>query len=217
MSSSAPIEQLDDIRRGLDALVRADPRLAMVIEIAGDVPLRLGTRGFEGLVEIIVSQQVSKASADAIHARLCRTISPLEPQRLLACCDDDFRAAGLSRPKQRAMLAISQSVSDGMLDLDGVARMPVEKAIAHMVAVKGIGPWTAEIYLLFCCGHPDIFPAGDLALQEAVRHAFGLDERPGDKALREIATIWSPWRGVAARLFWAYYANMRGKRDATPM
>jgi DNA-3-methyladenine glycosylase II len=86
-----------------------------------------------------------------------------------------------------------------------------------MTAVRGIGPWTAEIFLLFCGGHPDIFPAGDLALQEAVKVAFGLDDRPGDKQLREIALPWSPWRGVAARLFWAYYRAVKGGRDALPV
>ncbi len=126
-----------------------------------------------------------------------------------------FREAGLSRPKQRAVLAVSEAVRDG-LDLAGLCDLDAEAAIGEMTAVPGIGPWTAEVYLLSAAGHPDIFPARDVALQSAVGHALGIDPRPGEKALIKIAESWSPWRGVASRLFWAYYREIKGREGAPP-
>ena len=125
-----------------------------------------------------------------------------------------FREAGLSRPKQKTLRAVAQAVADG-LDLDHLCTLDAADAMARMVAVSGIGPWTAEVYLLFAAGHPDIFPARDVALQTAVGHALGMEVRPGEKALIAIAESWRPWRGVASRLFWAYYRTIKG-RDAVP-
>ncbi|MFZ1815102.1 MAG: DNA-3-methyladenine glycosylase [Rhizobiaceae bacterium] len=210
------IRTLDDIRTGLEALQECDPRLVPVIATAGDVPLRLSTPDFAGLASIIVSQQVSKASADAIFGRLSSLINPLTAQMLAEADDELLRAAGLSRPKQRTLRSIAQAVLEGEVDLQALCHLPADEAITRMVRIKGIGPWTAEIYLLFCAGHADIFPAGDLALQEAVRVAHQLEERPSDKMLREIATSWSPWRGVAARLLWAYYSELKGGREILP-
>jgi len=209
------IRNLDDIARGLDALVTIDPRLAPIRQAAGDVPLRLSLPGFESLASIIVGQQVSTASARAIFGRLVALANPLTPQAILAADDDLFRQAGLSRPKQRALIAAAGAVRNG-LDLDHLCGLDAEDAISRLTAVNGIGPWTAEVYLLFAAGHPDIFPAKDVALQTAVGHALGHESRPADKALGTIAQAWSPWRGVAARLFWAYYRGIRG-RDAVPV
>lgn len=205
---------LDDISQGLEALIRLDPRLSAVIERAGAVPLRLSEPGFASLVAIVVSQQVSRASADAILGRFTRLLDPLTPRAVLDAPEDVFREAGLSRPKQRTVLALAQAVEEG-LDLVALAGLDGERATRALTAVSGIGPWTAEVYLLFAAGHPDIFPAKDVALQSAVGHALGIDPRPGEKALAALAESWSPWRGVASRLFWAYYREMRGK-DATP-
>ena len=124
-------------------------------------------------------------------------------------------AAGLSRPKQRTLAAISAAVLDEGLDLGGLCDTAPEKAMERLVAIKGIGPWTAEVYLMFCAGHRDIFPAGDLALQEAIRLGFEMAERPDDKAARAIAERWMPWRSVAARILWNYYGTL--KRDAAPV
>ena len=209
------ISTLDDIAAGLDALCVIDPRLDKVRAAAGEVPLRRSEPGFRSLVSIIVSQQVSRASADAIFGRLERLADPLTAETLLAAGDSLFREAGLSRPKQRAMLAVSQAVRDG-LDLQGLCEFDAEQAIGAMTAVSGIGPWTAQVYLLFAAGHPDIFPAGDVALQSAVGHALGLAPRPGVKALMKIAESWSPYRGVASRLFWAYYREIKGREGAPP-
>ncbi len=209
------ITNLDDVNFGLDALCALDPRLEAVRGMAGEVPLRLTKPGFASLASIIVSQQVSTASARAIFGRLAALIDPLTPQGLLGAGEEMFREAGLSRPKQRTLVAVAQAAADG-LDLDGLCRLDAEQAMAAMVAISGIGPWTAEVYLLFAAGHPDIFPARDVALQSAVGHALGIDPRPGEKALIRLAESWAPWRGVASRLFWAYYRETRGRDGAPP-
>ncbi|MGE0502470.1 MAG: DNA-3-methyladenine glycosylase [Rhizobiaceae bacterium] len=200
-----------DIEEGLDALVAIDPRLAAIRAVSGEVPLRLTAPGFESLVSIVVSQQVSRASADAIMARLRALVDPLAARAMPDISDDIWRRAGMSRPKQKALVAIGAAVAEGSLDLKSVAELDAAEAIARMSGVHGIGPWTAEVYLLFAAGHPDIFPARDVALQTAVGAAFGIDPRPGERALARIAESWSPWRGVASRLFWAYYRRIRGR------
>lgn len=205
------IDTIDDIRRGLKKLVAIDPRLAPVAAIAGELPLRRSPPGFASLVEIIVSQQVSTASAGAIFGRLSRLIDPLTPGAMLAAGEDIFRVAGLSRPKQRTMLAIARAVADDGLDLHDLCALGAQEAIGRLTPIHGIGPWTAQIYLLFCAGHGDIFPERDVALQAAVGDALDLKSRPGEKELARIAESWSPHRGVAARLFWAYYRQMRGR------
>ncbi|WP_193174764.1 DNA-3-methyladenine glycosylase family protein [Oricola nitratireducens] len=214
MQPAGAIATMEDIERGLFYLRRADPRLADIIAQSGEVPLRRSEPGFASLASIIVSQQVSKQSADAIWQRLVTLIDPLDPASYLAGGEDAWRAAGLSRPKQRTLIAVSEAVLENRLDLDRMCRIDGESALAQMTAIRGIGPWTAEVYLLFAAGHPDIFPAGDVALQSAVADAFGLDARPGDRELRRLAESWAPWRGVAARLFWAFYAARRGRNVA---
>ncbi len=209
------INVLDDVEMGLEALCARDPRLRGVRAVAGEVPLRRVEPGFESLVSIIVSQQVSRASADAIFARLAGLVQPMTPQALAAAGDDLFRQAGLSRPKQKTLRAVAGAFAENGFDLDAACRLDAEQAIARMTALHGIGPWTAEVYLLFASGHPDVFPSGDVALQSAVGHALAIDPRPSARALAEIAESWRPWRGVAARLFWAYYREMKG-RDALP-
>jgi len=206
-----------EINAGIAYLCRCDHKFGKMKKIAGNVPLRLGKPNFAGLASIIVSQQVSKASADAIFGRLCQIIDPLEAQDFLNAGETVWKAAGLSRPKQRALCAISEAVLGGALDLAGLCQLPPDKAMAHMVSFKGVGPWTAEIYLLFCAGHADIFPAGDLALQEAVRLGYSLTERPNEKQLRQMAKAWSPWRGVAARLLWQYCRVVRDGKDGLPI
>lgn len=209
------IATLDDVTRGLDALCALDPRLQAVRAMAGAVPLRLSEPGFESLASIIVSQQVSRASADAIFGRLTGLLDPLTPEAVLAAGEAVFRQAGLSRPKQRGLLAAAAAVAGG-LDLHHLCTLDAIEAITTLTAVPGIGPWTAECYLLFSAGHPDVFPARDVALQSAVGHALAIVPRPPEKMLIGIAESWAPWRGVASRLFWAYYREMKG-RDATPI
>lgn len=209
------IAGFNDINDGLDALMGIDERLQPVRAVSGEVPLRLSEPGFRSLASIVVSQQVSTASAAAIFGRLTALVDPLTPKAMLACGEDVFRQAGLSRPKQQALLSIAEAVESG-LDLHHLCSLDASEAMHHLTSVKGIGPWTAEVYLLFAAGHADIFPAKDVALQAAVGHALGLESRPGDKALAVLAEAWSPWRGVAARLFWAYYRTMKGRDGAPP-
>lgn len=209
------IETLDDIEAGLAALADQDRRLAPVIARAGPVPLRRSAPGFPSLAGIIVAQQVSKASADAIFGRLTRLLDPLTPRAVLDADEDVFRAAGLSRPKQATLIAIAEAEVAG-LGLAGLCGLPAAEAMGRLTSIRGVGPWTAEVYLLFAGGHPDIFPARDVALQASVHEALGLDARPGEKALQAIAESWAPWRGVAARLFWAHYAAIRGRDGAPP-
>jgi DNA-3-methyladenine glycosylase II len=210
------IETLDHVYRGLDALCAADARLVRVRERAGEVPLRLSEPGFRSLASIVVSQQVSRASAAAIFGRLAGLVDPLDAKGVLAAGEETFREAGLSRPKQRTLLALAEAVANGGLDLHHLCRLDPAEAMRTLTAVHGVGAWTAEVYLLFAAGHPDIFPARDVALQTAVGHALAIDPRPGEKALVRLAESWAPWRGVAARLFWAYYRETRG-RDAAPV
>ena len=186
------------LAEGVAHLRRRDRAFRPVLKLAGPPPLRRRDPGFEGLCAIIVSQQLSVASAAAIWARCEAAFRPMTPQALLAAGDADFAGAGLSRPKVRTLRAISEAVAAGALPLDRLEAMNPEDAHAALVAVKGIGPWTADIYLMFCLGHADAFAPGDLALQEAARIAFALSERPSAQELAERAEVWRPWRWEAA-------------------
>ncbi|MCE7028506.1 DNA-3-methyladenine glycosylase family protein [Jiella avicenniae] len=204
-----------DIAEALAALTAADERLVRIAETAGPVPLRRVRSGLKGLLAIVVAQQVSKASADAIFGRLDAAVDLADPHAILAAGETTLRAAGLSRPKQQTVEAVAAAIAQGRLDLARLETTDAPEAIAELVAVRGIGPWTAECWLLFCTGHPDVFPAGDLALQVAVAHALDHESRPTTKRLGAIAEAWRPHRSVAARLFWAYYAVIH-RRDVVP-
>ncbi|AXS38863.1 DNA-3-methyladenine glycosylase [Breoghania sp. L-A4] len=205
-----------DVRAGLDQLLALDPRLAPVAERAGPLPLRRRAADFRGLAHIITGQQVSVASASAIFSRLEALADPFEADVIHALSDAEIAGAGLSKPKIRALRAVAAALSDG-LDLAALAETDAVSAHKTLCAIHGVGPWTADIFLLFCAGHPDIFPARDIALQNAVRDAFSLETRPDPKALDAIAEAWTPWRGIAARLFWAYYRVMKQGRDGLPV
>ena len=210
------IETLAHVNEDLEALVAADPRLEPVRDRAGPLPLRLDPPGFASLAKIITGQQVSRASADAIMMRFTSLVDPLTPENLLTTSEGVFREAGQSRAKERTLRALAQACVDGRVSLLDIRDRPTETAIRELTAVPGIGPWTAESYLLFCAGHPDVFPVHDVALQTAVGHALSIDPRPAPKTLLEVAESWAPWRSTAARLFWAYYAVIRG-RNALPV
>src|SRR5436305_1225443 len=181
--------------------------------VGGATPLRRREPGFEGLAAIIVSQQVSTVSANAIFGRLRSMVAPLSAETLLAASEETLRAAGLSAPKIRGLRAVAEAVASKTLEMDALASMTAEEAHEKLVTVKGIGPWTADIFLLFCLGHPDAWPAGDLALQEAARLALNLKKRPDTMRLEKIGERWRPWRGVAARMLWAYYRARKEGRS----
>jgi len=198
------------LREAAEALRAKDPELVeRLLSVGGPPPLRRREPGFAGLAAIIVSQQVSVASASAIFSRLETRLAPLEAVRIAAATEEELRGCGLSTRKIRALRALSETVATGELDLAGLAALDAEEAHERLVAVKGVGPWTADIFLLFCLGHPDAFPAGDLALQEAAKLALGLKARPDAARLERIAERWRPWRGVAARMLWAYYRGVK--------
>jgi len=190
---------------GLSALARADADFARALDEAGPPPLRRRDPGFATLLRAIVAQQLSAKAAATIWDRVEGAVAPLEPARLLAFADEELRACGLSRQKIGYCRALADDVLAGRVDLRGLAGWDDEAAIAELVKLKGIGRWTAEIYLLFALGRPDVFPADDLALMVAAQRMKRLDDRPSGKALRGIAEAWRPWRGAAAHFLWHYY------------
>ncbi len=184
---------------------------------AGAFDIRLTPGGFPGLARVVCGQQLSVASARAIWARFEALPGALEPAGYLALDEAAIRATGFSAGKYRTLCVIAEAVAAGTLDFAHAERLPAEAAVAYLTAHKGIGPWTAEIYLMFCSGHPDIFPTGDLALQKAVGHALGMDHAPDAKELATIAAPWSPHRHAAALLFWKYYAAVMRRAAGTAL
>jgi DNA-3-methyladenine glycosylase II len=206
----------EDIAAGLSGLVMLDARLEPVVAKAGPVPLRRADPGYRGIANIIVSQMVSKASAAAIWRRMEEKLGDISANAVLSVSDEDCRELGLSRAKAEALRAVARAVVLKELDLEAICSSEGSAAIREMTAIKGVGRWTAEVYLLFCAGHPDVFPVGDVALQNAVGHALMLEVRPSARELDSLTEIWAPWRSVAARLFWAYYATEM-RRDGVPV
>jgi DNA-3-methyladenine glycosylase II len=204
------------LQEGVAALTALDPVMARLVVEGAVPPLRKRPPGFEGLAGIVVSQQISTASAAAIWGRLTAALPDLTAEALAAAPDETLRGAGLSAPKIRTLRAAAAAITGGALPLDALHALPADEAHRLMVAVHGIGPWTADVYLLFCLGHPDAFPAGDLALQEAARLADGQETRPSAAALTVRAEAWRPWRGVAAKVLWAYY-RVAKVRDGAPL
>lgn len=199
-----------DVAEGAAWLAHAEPRFARALEIAGPLPLRRRPDGFAELLSAIVSQQVSLASARAIWTRL-ESAGLTDPARVAATSQDGLRALGLSRQKARYAHALAAAG----LDFDSLRTAPDAEVVRTLTVVPGIGAWTAEIYAMFCLGRADVFAPGDLALQEAARQLFDLHERPRERALRQMATAWSPWRSVAARLLFAYYRAIKQREGIT--
>jgi DNA-3-methyladenine glycosylase II len=214
--NGSTIETEADLVRLLAMLGRQCPDMDRLRGELGCPPLRRRPAGFEGLVHIVTFQQISTAAARAIWDKTVGVFGSITPAILAAASDDDFRAAGQSRPKVRTLRAIAGAVRDGSLDLDAIGRLDADAAHAALVRVKGIGPWTADVYLLSCLGHPDAWPAGDIALQAAANDLLGLGARPDAKAMAVLGERWRPHRAVAARLLWAHYARLRGGRSAEP-
>jgi len=188
------------VAEGAAWLAGHEPRFAQALELTGPLPLRRRSDGFEALFGAIVSQQVSVAAADAIWGRL-QAAGLSRPGAVLEADEADLRAAGLSRQKVRYAKALAGSG----VDYAALRHAPTEEVVQELVAVPGIGRWTAEIYAMFSLGRADVFAPADLALQEATRLLFDLPARPREAELRRMAENWSPWRSVAAVLLWAYY------------
>jgi DNA-3-methyladenine glycosylase II len=195
----------EQLKASLDALAKIEPAIAVALARAGYPPPRIRDRGYETLLRTIVGQQVSVAAAQSIWNKLAAALGDLtDPGTVARASDETLRAAGLSRQKAAYARSLAEEVTSGRLDLD---RLPEddEEAIAALTRIKGIGRWSAEIYLLFAEGRPDIWPAGDLAVQIEVGRILGRAERPSEKETREAAEAWRPHRGAAAILAWHHY------------
>ena len=211
------IQSDEDLAWHIAQLAEAQLVFAPLSAEAGAVPIRWLDGGFKGLVFVVTGQQISIAAGRAIYNRLEAALDGITAEKLAASGDDVLRAAGFSAPKIRTLRALQEAALSGRLDLAALERKGAAEAIPALCGIKGIGPWTAEVYLLFAAGHPDIFPAADLALQEAARLAFALDGRPAPRDLRAMSDAWSPWRSAAARLLWAIYRVRKGGKVTTPV
>lgn len=194
------IETDADVAEGAAWLAALDPRFAAALAQTGPLPLRRRDDGFEALLSAIIGQQVSTASAGAIWARVVAA-GMHQRDRVRGANDADLQACGLSRPKVR----YARALAENELDYSSLRGVPDEVVIAELCKIIGIGRWTAEVYALSSLGRADVFPSGDLALQEAAKLVFDLEDRPTEKRMAQMALAWSPWRAVAARLLWAYY------------
>lgn len=199
-----------DVSEGAEWLAGADPRLAKALQIAGPLPLRLRPDGFSALLNAIISQQVSVASARAIWARM-EAADLVTEAGVLAAGEEGLRAAGLSRQKIR----YAQALAEAQIDYAGLRALPDNAVIETLTAVPGIGVWTGQVYAMFSLGRTDVFAPGDLALQEAARMIFDLEARPKPAALQQMAENWSPWRAVAARLMFTYYRVVKEREGIT--
>lgn len=194
---------------GLDEAAGRCPAVARALAEVGYPELRRREPGFAAVLRAIVGQQLSVASASAIWARIEDAVRPMTPEAMLAQDEDALRALGLSRPKIGYARRLAEVCVSGALDLERLNELPDEKAIAALVAIKGIGRWTAEVYLLFALGRRDVLPAGDLALLAAAQRLFDLPARPKPAGLLHRAEIWRPWRGAVAHLLWRYFSAAR--------
>ncbi len=200
------IETDADVVEGADWLAENVPEFKAALALTGPLPLRRRAGGFENLLNAIIGQQVSIASAQAIWGRM-QAAGLTQEDAVLAVDDDALKACGLSRQK----VLYTRALEESRVDYQGLVGMSDQAVIERLIKIKGIGRWTAEVYVMFSLGRADVFAPGDLALQEAAREVFGLPARPNEAALRKMALGWSPWQGVAARGLWAYYRLMKNR------
>ncbi len=205
----ATLETMEDVRRGVVALKAACPILARVHAEVGDPPLRRRAGGFPGLARIIVGQQLSIASADAIWRRVEAAVMPFDVATLHASSDADLKAAGLSAAKIRTLQGLAEAIIAGRIAPERLEQAAESEVRSALCSVAGIGPWTADIYMMFCQGRADAFAPGDLALQEGVRMARRQENRPSVADLSQLAERWRPWRAVAACIIWHAYAHWK--------
>ena len=206
-----PILEGKRLAAALRTLGRQDRDLARAFAEVGVPPPRSRPPGFASLVEIMLAQQVSTASYRAILARLLAAIGAITPDAILSLGDEGLRAIGFSRQKAIYAVGLGAAASEGRLDLAALAREPDEVVMTELVKLPGIGRWTSEIYLMFCLQRPDVLPAGDLALRTAAGLLKRKRARPEELALRRMGEAWRPWRSVASRLLWHYYARTRAR------
>jgi DNA-3-methyladenine glycosylase II len=202
----------DDLEEAIAVLVKRDPRLKAVLERAGMPSLRRREPGFIGLAHIVCGQQLSTASASAIWDRLTKAFDPFDHNAVRHARTDRLGRLGLSAAKIKTLKNLASQLATGHINLDVLAEEDADAAHHTLTAIHGIGPWTADVYLLFCLGHGDAWPAGDLAVQEAVKIGLDLKVRPTPKEMAPIAEPWRPLRGAAAHLWWSFYRAIK-KRE----
>jgi DNA-3-methyladenine glycosylase II len=193
------------------AALSNEPVFAAILQRAGPPRFRRRANGFPTLLHIILEQQVSIDAAAAMHRRLSDTCRPLAPDTFLALDEAILKRCGFSRQKMGYARGLAEAVISGRFDFAALAAATDDEARDMLVSLKGIGRWSAEIYLIFVLGRPDVWPAADLGLQLSVADCLGLDERPSEKALRDIGERWRPWRSVASCLFWQSYLHARNR------
>jgi DNA-3-methyladenine glycosylase II len=206
------LETQTDLEDAIHTLLKLDPRLRPIFEITGMPALRRREPGFAGLAHIITGQQLSTASAAAIWGRLSAAFDPFDHESLRKARTDRLGRLGLSAAKIKTLKNIARALMEEKLNLDVLANEDADVAHNTLTALHGIGPWTADVYLLFCLGHGDAWPAGDLAVQEAVKIGLGLKTRPTTKEMSPLAEPWRPLRGAAAHIWWSYYRKLK-KRE----
>jgi len=199
----------DAVSAALRALGGRDPRMARAAKAAGPLPERGLPKGFATLAKIIVEQQLSVAAAEAIWGRIRKDLGRITPQAFLSREVPHLRSLGLGARKAEYVQGIARAIGDKSLKLSALKNFSDDEAMAHLTAIRGVGPWTAEVYLLFAEGRPDIFPAGDVALQAAAQVVLDLPQRPDTDGMRTLSEQWRPHRGTAARLLWRYYRVMK--------
>lgn len=203
------LETQADLERAIAKLVRQDPRLRTILAATGMPALRRRPPGFAGLAQIIVGQQLSIASAGAIWNRMSEAFDPFHHDSIRGATAARLGKLGLSAAKIKTLKLLAAEIRSKRLDLEALGEMGADEAHKILTALHGVGPWTADVYLLFCLGHADAWPAGDLALQDAVRLGLELESRPTTKEMTALAEVWRPYRGAAAHLWWAYYRATR--------
>ena len=201
-----------DLESAVHALVKQDPRLKPVFEVAGMPALRRREPGYAGLAAIVCGQQLSTASAAAIWARLAAAFDPFHHDTVRRARADRLGRLGLSAAKIKTLKSLAREIAAERLNLDVLANEDADAAHNTLISLHGIGPWTADVYLLFCLGHGDAWPAGDLAVQEAMKTGLELKTRPTAKEMAPLAEPWRPMRGAAAHLWWSYYRAIK-KRE----
>ena len=206
------LKSQSDLEDAIHALIQQDKRLKPIFELTGMPALRQREPGFAGLAHIICGQQVSTASAAAIWGRVNAAFDPFDPDAIRKARTDRLGRLGLSGAKIKTLKLLAREIAEERLNLDVLANEDADAAHNTLTSHHGIGPWTADVYLLFCLGHGDAWPAGDVAIQEAVKVGLGLKERPTPKQMAPLAEPWRPLRGAAAHLWWAYYRVLR-KRE----
>lgn len=209
----APAIPLDEaaLARTVRALARTEPRFAHIVKRHGPPPLWPREPGFETLALLMLEQQVSLAQARAMYARIASAIGTVTPANVATLGEAGLRALGVTRQKSAYLVALADQLERKVLDLDALAALPDVDAAAALDALHGVGPWTAQCYLLFALRRSDVFPAADLALLETVRELWRLRARPSPEALARRARAWRPHRAVAARLLWHHYLSERGR------